>query len=287
MSKKVTIICGATSTGKSSYAFELSKNLGQVNILSVDSRQFYKHLPIVSGQDQKKDIPANVTIFGQGILNPDESSNISDFKKYAFQIITRTKKEKKSLLIVGGSGLYLKAITENLEYTSVPPDPDFRKQAEELELVDLQNILKDFNLNLFNSLNNSDINNPRRLIRHIEITRTNPTSEICDLRPDTSYSWIGLRKSPENLLKSIEKRVLSRLKSGAVDEVKTLLKNYPNTALPIYTTLGVKQIVSFINQEIDLDELKRLWTQADLSYAKRQMVWFKKQLNILWYDNDI
>ena len=284
----ITIICGATATGKSSYAFNLAKQFNQANILSVDSRQFYKHLPIVSGQDKKADIPSNVALFGQGILNPDQVSNIGDFKKYADKVIKTSQIENKKLIIVGGSGLYLKAITENLANTTVLPDPVFRQEAQNLSVESLQNILRKINPKLFNSLNNSDINNPRRLIRHIEISKhPNSQSTIYNLPSTISYQWVGLKKSPENLLQSIKDRVIQRLKNGAIDEVKMLLKNYPNTSLPIYTTLGVKQILSFINKEISKAELVDLWTIADKNYAKRQNVWFKKQPSIVWYDSNI
>lgn len=286
-SYKIPIICGTTSSGKSAYAFNLAKKYSQVNILSVDSRQFYKDIPIVSGQDNTSDIPPNVTLFGQRFLKADQTPNIGEFQIIAREIISTTQKENKKLIIVGGSGLYLKAITENLTNTKVPPDEIFRKEAENLTVSDLQNILKKEDSSLFNSLNNSDINNPRRLIRHIEISRSKPKSEICNLRSDISYDWIGLRKSPENLQKSIKDRVVARLKNGAVAEVEKLQINYPNQNLPIYSTLGVKQIQKYLRQEISKDELIEKWCIDDNNYAKRQVVWFKKQPQIVWYDIDI
>ncbi len=281
------IICGTTSSGKSAYAFKLAKEYKkEVNILSVDSRQFYKDIPIVSGQDDPSELPSNVTLFGQGFLEADQVSNISDFQKYANQIIIKTQSENKKLIIVGGSGLYLKAITESLSNTKVPPDAIFRKEAESYSVSTLQNILKNLNLSLFNSLNNSDINNPRRLIRHIEISQSPKMSQKSTIYhlPSTTYSWLGLRKSPETLLQSIRERVVLRLKNGAIEEVETLQKKYPNQSLPIYSTLGVSQIQKYLCQEITKEELIKKWTIDDNNYAKRQMVWFKKQPQIVWYD---
>ncbi len=286
--EKVLVICGTTSSGKSAYAFKLAKDFKkEVNILSVDSRQFYKDLPIVSGQDKSEDLPDNVTLFGQGFLKATDTPNIAEFKIYAEKIITKSIEENKKLIIVGGSGLYLKAITQNLADTKVPPDEIFRKQVECMSVAELQEILKKQNPERFNSLNNSDINNPRRLIRHIEITRSKHVSDNCNLRSDIFYEWTGLRKSPETLLQSIRDRVIYRLKNGAVDEVRELQKKYPDTSLPIYSTLGVKEIIKFINGEITEEELINIWVTSDNNYAKRQTVWFKKQPNIVWYDISI
>ncbi len=283
----ITIVCGSTATGKSNYAFNLAKDYKKVTIISVDSRQFYKYISIISGQDNSSDIPGNVEFFGQGILEPNQVSNIGDFKKFVQPIILDAQKRNRKIILVGGSGLYLKAITENLSNTQVVPDIEFRQKADKMSVEELQNILKDLNPSLFNSLNNSDINNPRRLIRHIEISRQPSHCESCTQAVAIQYQWLGLRKSPEKLLNSIKQRVVARLKNGAVDEVKALLKNYPDINLPIYSTLGIKEIICFLNKKITEDELINLWTIADNNYAKRQIVWFKKQPGIVWYDSNI
>lgn len=272
----IPIICGTTSSGKSAYAFELAKKYPHANILSVDSRQFYKDLPIVSGQDIA---PKNVTLYGQGILSADQISNIADFRKYVAPIIKKTP-----LIIVGGSGLYLKAITENLSNTEVPPDEKFRQKAETMSVQELQDQLKKINTDDFNLLNNSDKNNTRRLIRHIEIARSAPCHRVTVSQCHERFSWIGLRKTSDRLAKDIRSRVLFRLDQGAISEVEKLIENYPNRQLPIYSTLGVRQIFEFLENKIDKDKLIASWIQSEISYAKRQEVWFKKQPGIVWYD---
>jgi tRNA dimethylallyltransferase len=282
----IPVVCGTTSSGKSSYTFDLAKKNKHTNILSADSRQFYRDIPIVSGQDCP---PQNITLFGQGILSLDEVSNIADYKKYASPIISKSIEENTPLIIVGGSGLYLKAITGNLTTTVVPPDEKFRSEAEKMSLEELQNLLKKTNPDKFNSLNNSDVNNPRRLIRHLEISRYNQSHSVIPdsiRNPDNIFSWIGLRKTSDQLAKDIHTRVITRLDQGAIEEVEKLLHNHPNQKLPIYTALGVKQIVEFIDGKIDKETLIKNWTQAEISYAKRQVVWFKKQPGIIWYDNN-
>ena len=100
----------------------------------------------------------------------------------------------------------------------------------------------------------------------------------------TTFSWIGLRAPLEIIRERIEFRVRDRLGLGAIDEVKKLIEEYPDKNLPIYTTLGIKPIIKFINKEIDLTALVNTWVTDEVNYAKRQITWFKKQPDILWYD---
>jgi tRNA dimethylallyltransferase len=88
----------------------------------------------------------------------------------------------------------------------------------------------------------------------------------------------------EIIRERIKSRVLSRLDRGAVGEVESLLETYPDQNLPVYTTLGIKPIIKFINKEIDLPTLVNTWVTDETNYAKRQLTWFKNQPEIVWYD---
>lgn len=99
-----------------------------------------------------------------------------------------------------------------------------------------------------------------------------------------SFHWIGLMPDKENIKNQIHKRVLDRIADGAIDEVKNLLTKYPNRNLPIYTSLGVSQIIAFLEGQVSNEELVETWTRAEVDYARRQTVWFKKQSGIVWYD---
>ena len=134
-------------------------------------------------------------------------------------------------------------------------------------------------------MNQSDVNNPRRLIRAIEIASTpiRPIRRIGPIRP-ILFSWLGIRIPMPELQHRIESRVRDRLGHGAIDEVKKLIEEYPDKNLPIYTTLGIKPIIKFINKEIDLPALVNTWVTDETNYAKRQLTWFKNQPEIVWYD---
>ncbi len=289
MQKCITVICGSTSTGKSDHVMSLAQKSQPALIISADSRQFYKDIPIVSGQDSTENLPTGVTLVGQGFLDSDESFSISQFQKYFNEQVQ--KFPEHNIFVVGGSGLYLKAISQDIETASVPQNEKLRHRLDGLSLSALQNELKKTNLAKFNLLNNSDVNNPRRLVRAIEIAiynsrpRLEHTPRHCD--PAIKYNWLGLKTNSDLLKQKIKQRTQQRLENGAIKEVENLLKKYPDQSLPIYTTLGISEIINFLNNKITSNELLERWTNADLNYAKRQMVWFKKQPQIVWYDKGI
>lgn len=285
--QKVVIICGPTSSGKTGVALQLAKELKEANILSVDSRQVYQGLDIVTGKDTPKNLPKKIRIFGQGIISPDEVTNLADFIKYANEIILLSLNSKTPLIIVGGTGLYLKAITEDLSDISIPPNHKLRNTLEKLPLTKLQEKLKKLNPEKYSSLNRSDFMNPRRLIRAIEVSQSKDTRPKVDLKKqDVEYLWVGLMPDKDTLRKNIKDRVISRLDQGALEEVRSLLKNTSNQSSPLLSSLGVSRIIEFLDKKISKSELVSLWTNDEVDYARRQVVWFKKQPGIIWYDKD-
>lgn len=289
----IVVICGPTASGKTSLALHLAKELPKANILSVDSRQVYQDLDIITGKDIPLNLPENIKIFGHDIFRSDERANLADFCRYSQKVINDSIATKTPLIIVGGTGLYLKAITQNLSDVLVPPNEELRKELEKLTTKELQDYLQKENPEKLAALNHSDFMNPRRLIRAIEIS--NYFSCHCEERSDVaiskknqyskiSFHWIGLMPDKENIKNQIHKRVLDRIADGAIDEVKNLLTKYPNRNLPIYTSLGVSQIIAFLEGQVSNEELVETWTRSEVDYARRQTVWFKKQSGIVWYD---
>ncbi len=283
----IVVICGPTASGKTDLALQLAKEFKKTNILSVDSRQAYKDLSIITGKDIPNNLPKGINVFGHDIFTSNESSNLGEFVRYAQKIIKSSIESQIPLIIVGGTGLYLKAIAQDLSFVSIPPNQELRKELEKLSLSSLQDRLKKENPKKFSSMNHSDIMNPRRLIRYIEISmsKVSPRQLISDNKIE--FHWIGLMPDKNILKDQIQNRVNERIKNGAIDEVKALQKKYPDKALPIYSSLGVPQIIDYLEKKITKNKLVEIWTNAEVDYARRQIVWFKKQPNILWYDKDI
>lgn len=284
--KNILIICGPTASGKTSLALKVAHLLPKVNILSADSRQVYQGLDIVTGKDIPKGLPLSIKLFGIDIAEANKKYNLSDFTHYSKVIVQQSLDQNTPLIIVGGTGLYLKAITSNLLNVHVPPNDKLRKKLEKLDIPKLQNKLQKLNLEKFASLNNSDVNNPRRLIRAIEIASSLPVGAHRDApdKPLPHFLWLGLRQDKEAQKAGIRQRVIERLDAGAPAEVKKLFKKYSVQSLPLFSSLGVTQIIEYLDKKISREELIDRWTAAEIDYARRQMVWFQKQPGIIWYD---
>lgn len=284
-SRPILVICGPTASGKTSLALKIAGLFPRCNLLSVDSRQIYQDLDLITGKDIPEDLSPNISLYGLNLVSPKQIFNVSDFTNYSQKVIADSIAQKIPLIIVGGTGLYLQAITSNLLTVHIPPNSVLRKKLEKLDLPELKKRLREINAVKFNSLNNSDVNNPRRLIRALEISSSNQSLSAKFTQDSVpSFHWIGLSQDKDLQKENIKKRVLDRLKNGAIQEVQSLLKNYQNRKLPIFSSLGVKQILEFLDQRITMEELINLWTLAENAYARRQMVWFKKQPGIIWYD---
>lgn len=285
--KNVVVICGPTASGKTGLALQLAKELPKANILSVDSRQVYKGLDLVTGKDIPHDLPPNIKLFGLDLYEPTEKANLADFVRYSDTVLHDSLQSNTPLIIVGGTGLYLKGIIEHPKEIMVPPNENLRLQIAKLSLEELQSILKKIAPQKYSSLNRSDSMNPRRLIRYIEIVSTPIKPSIKKEKTPVNFILVGLLPDKKTIKEQIRVRVLKRLSSGAINEVKGLINKYSDKNLPIYTSLGVSQIREFLDQKISQEQLIDIWTNAEVDYARRQIVWFKKQTNIVWYDKSI
>jgi tRNA dimethylallyltransferase len=287
--QKIVVICGPTASGKTKLALQLAKELSKANILSVDSRQMYEDLDIITGKDIPADLSNRISVYGLNLFKPSERVNLADFVRYSQKIISLSCKEKTPLIIVGGTGLYLKAITENLSDINVPPDPILRTRLEKLSLEELQTLLQKENPKKYSSLNHSDFMNPRRLIRALEIASSSSVIARSKAMRQSQpiFHWIGLLPDKDSLRELIHLRVIKRINEGAIKEVENLLNQYPNRALTIYSSLGVSQIIDFLDKKISEEKLIDIWTNAEVDYARRQIVWFKKQPGIFWYDKNV
>lgn len=325
---KILVICGLTATGKTSLALKIARKLGNTSLISVDSRQAYQGLPILSGQDlpsgfsRHKDssckygkLPGvyfskgfssdsgpqssdrtssdvepeqNIHIWGVDQVPPSHILNIAHFTNFIWQVIKQETKKNKHIIIVGGTGLYLKALTEPLLDIHTGFNRKLRARLTKFSLKKLQDTLKSLDLNKFNSLNHSDQLNPRRLIRAIEIHQSPPSKEPSYLKDQekTLFHWVGLKGDQQELAKNIQSRVLARLKNKAINEVSALHKTQTDLKLPIFSALGLAPILEYIQKKLTKKELIESWTNADLKFAKRQLTWFKKQNQIIWYDQD-
>lgn len=300
---KLISILGTTATGKTDLALFLANKIIQeklakgVNLISADSRQIYQGLEILTGADIpqdfiiKKNTAQNykfaqhqtlpIKLHGVSIIQPDEEWSVAHFRNMAIKLIQQSWQDNELPIIVGGTSFYHKQLFNNDPDIYLKPNLKIRQELENLSIKELQQKLKVIDPKRITQMNNSDYNNPRRLIRAIEValTKTNLPLTVKN-RPifhqPQDYFSIALHIDLKTLEKKIKLRVNKRLNQNAIDEVKKLITlNLPATA-PVMTTLGVEPITQYLHQKIDKQQAIENWTLAEFQYAKRQITWIKQ-----------
>jgi len=279
------IITGQTATGKTKLALEFAQKYNG-ELINFDSRQIYKYLDIITG----KDIP-ETKIWLYNIVKPDQYFSSFDFVQQVSPIIQDIKKRGKIPILVGGTYLYIKQLLYGFEDNNSPPDFKLRNKLNNRSVEYLQKMLRKINRGVFENLNHSDRFNPRRLIRRIEIEKhrqippISPISPMSPMRPPMSpiSQFIGIRYRDKSILrKVIINRVEERLKNGAVDEVKKILKMGYTKNDPGLKTIGYQQIIKYLNKELTKEKAVEDWINKEVQYAKRQLTFMKKDKNIIW-----
>ena len=285
---QIVIITGQTATGKTSLAYDFAKKFNG-EIINADSRQVYRYLDIISSKDMHPAFPTYL----YDIVDPKKPFSSFEWVQRALQSIKRLNSEEKTPIIVGGSYLYLKHLLYGVDTEGIGPDWPLRKELENKTLEELQQMLKNLSVQKFKLLNQSDRNNPRRLMRKIEIesSRRHSGDPVMagDSRIDpgqarmTDVKFIGLRfKNKENLTKAIQKRVEDRIKTGAFEEVEKLLQMGYNENDPGLKTIGYQQLIKYFQKKLTKEEAIGVWITKEIQYAKRQYTFMKKDHKIIW-----
>lgn len=280
--KYLISIVGPTAVGKTSISIDLAKHLN-CEILSCDSRQFYKELEIGTAKPTKDELSVAPHHFINNLSISDDY-NVMDFEKEALKKIEELHSKSDYVIMVGGSGLFYKAIVDGFdEIPSVDPQIrlNLNDELNKLGIKKLQNELKEKDLIHFN---NMDIDNSQRLIRALEICRGTgkPYSSFRKGEKkirDFEIIKIGLEMEREFLYERINSRMDIMLESGLLEEVKSLEKFKNKNALQ---TVGYKEIFDFLDKKYDWIEAERLLKRNSRRYAKRQITWFKKDQEINW-----
>ena len=280
MIKPLIFIVGQTATGKTSLAVQLSHVLPST-LLSADSRQVYKGMDIGTG----KDLPSNGTLVQlQNEVFPNEDWSVSHYVQAATPIIQHTWDEKKVPIIVGGTGMYCDALLGKYESIHIHQNPSLRKELEQLTTPQLQQKLQEIKPDRFEHMNNSDRNNPRRLIRAIEVAIEKAEPPQQTIVRERNTFWIGLNVPLETLEKRITQRVQDRFAHGMIEETTALIEKYSDWSKPAFSATGYQEVRAYIEKKISKEQCLQNWILHELQYAKRQFTWFKKNPNIQWFD---
>ncbi len=289
MVNKLLIVCGPTATGKTKLGVELAKKM-EGEIVSADSRQVYRGMDIGTGKDISID---GVKPWLLDIVEPDYRFNVADYKKCAEAAIENILKRGKLPIVVGGTGFYIKAVTEKIETIGIGPDWELRAKLSNYQISELRIALERLDPKRSREMNESDRQNPRRLIRAIEIVQYSnlqiPISkEISNFKFQISnfdVMFIGLKAPYDILYQRIDQRVEARVEAGLEDEIKSLLKKgytWENSALG--TTLAYSEWRAYFENQKNKEEVIKKWKFDEHGYARRQMTWFKKNPKINWFD---
>lgn len=278
---KLLIISGPTATGKTDLAVQIAKKYNG-ELVSGDSCQIYKGMDIGTGKDQPEETPIHLI----DIITPDKKFSVAEFRGIALGTIEEIQSRGKLPILVGCSGFYIDSIINpNYDTFFIKPNKFLRFILNKLSVKTLQKIYKFFDKKSFEKLNNSDVNNPHRLIRKIEIklSKKNTKYQI----PNTKYNvlHISLTAPLPFLYDRIDKRVEKRIKIGFLNEVENLLKKYswsdPGFEIAAYQCLRPY----FKNKKEDiLKDCLQKWKYAEHSDARRQSTYFKSKKNIYFYD---
>ena len=283
---RIIAIVGPTATGKSALAIQLALALGG-EIVSADSRQVYKYMDIGTAKpspEDRNEIPHHLI----DIITPNEAFTLATYQELAFRAIADIQRRGKIALLVGGSGLYVRAITGGLSIPKVAPDPELRRKLEERAAqeghialyADLQKVDPA-------AAEKIDPRNVRRVIRALEvcITASVPFSQPKRSSPEVPVLTIGLTTAREDLYKRIDSRVDDMIERGLVDEVKWLLDRGYSPNLPAMSGLGYKQIVAHLKGETSLEETTQHIKYETHRFARHQYAWFRpKDEHIHWFD---
>jgi tRNA dimethylallyltransferase len=283
------ILFGQTASGKTAKALQLvDQHNGEM--VNFDSRQIYKKLDIVTGKDKPKDPKYKVWLYD--IVDPKEIFSSGEYVKQAEAVVQDILSRGKTPILVGGTGYYLRHLMYGAPEILTKENWDLRKELETKTVEELQTRLKEKSPILLGEMNNSDRNNPRRLIRRIEIAESGETlppisqheiftsrliAHLGGVQSGITVTYIPFfHPNTDVVREKITLRVEQRMADGALEEVKKLLQDGYTKEDPGLNAIGYAQLIAYINKELSLSEAKKQWITREVQYAKRQKTYFAK-----------
>lgn len=279
---KIPVIMGPTAVGKSEFAIELAKMLNG-EIISVDSMQIYKYMDIGTSKvsdEIKKAIPHHMI----DIINPDEDFDAKKFREETLKIIDEILLRGKYPILVGGTGLYF----ETIKY-GIFDGPSRNKEIREI-LIKLENESKGSLIRLLSRVDpvayeKFDSGDLSRIVRALEvyILTGRPISELWkEKKEDDRFEIFILNRDRNELYRRINERVEKMFKNGFVEEVEKLLKSGYLKNLKSMRSIGYKEVVEYLEGEMNLNECVEKIKLSTRHYAKRQLTWFRRYEDAVW-----
>lgn len=294
--KKIIVILGPTASGKTALSLRLAKKFDG-EIVNADSRQIYKEMNIGTDKPEGEwkllegrkvyavqGVPHHLI----GIIELADAFSLADYKEMAMEAIKDVLKRGKLPIIVGGTGLYISSVVDNLDIPKVAPSRAMRSEFEKKSLAELVNHLKKLDPEAAEKI---DLKNPRRVIRALEvaiITGLSFSARQKKLPPLYDALEFALDLPKEELARRADERVDSQIRRGLVGETEELMKKYREGfwIFPSLSAISYREVGHYLRGETTLDEAVVLIKKKTRDYAKRQMTWFKKDKRITWIKSD-
>lgn len=273
MSLYANFLVGTTASGKSSVAQYIAEREGQL-IISADSMNLYRGMDIGTAKPTSEE-RSKVDYAGFDLAEPTDKFSVAAY----LNAVKPAFDAGREIIVAGGTGLYVKCLTEGFD--DVPPEnPELRKELETLSYHELAARAKKDAADLYDSLTEDDQQNPRRLIRILEKASVGPAASSWNTKPKPAL--VGLHVEREIICARIERRVDEMYAAGLLEEALTLMKlDLSSTALQ---AIGYAEAFAVLKNEMTLAEAKEKTVIRTRQLAKRQMTWFRNQLNIKWID---
>ena len=277
---QVLVILGPTASGKSAVAIELAKKYDG-EIISADSRQVYRGLDIGSGKVTKQEM-AGIPHYLLDVADPKKADfSVAEYKKLADKALADIVSRGKLPIICGGTAFYIQAVVDGLVLPEVTPNLKLRTALEKLNAGELFKKLKELDPV---RAKNIDANNPRRLIRAIEIAESLGKVPKLKTSPNTNYDFVlvGIKTETEELKKLIKQRLEDRLENGLIEEVETLKQSGLTWQKLDSFGLEYRYVALYLQSKLSLEEMAEQLNAAIWHYAKRQLTWWKRDARIEW-----
>lgn len=284
---KVIVIVGPTASGKTGCAVELAVRLDG-EIVSADSMQLYKYMDIGSAKPTPEERVRAVHYLVDAI-EPDRPFSVAEYRKMAGACIDEIAERGKVPIVAGGTGLYIHSIVSEMDFSGVQPDTarreELRRLSEEQGTAALHEILEKLDPVAAERIHP---NNRKKTIRAIEAAekgrRMRPFEQAEPGSGEYDCLMFGLKRDREILYDRINRRVDEMVADGLVEEVRGLMARGLRTEDISMKGIGYKEIIAYLEGEYDLEEALRLVKRNTRRYAKRQMTWFRRYEDLIWYD---
>ena len=284
----LVVVAGATATGKTELGIRLAEAFlaegRPATVISADSRQVYRGLDIGTAKVSVAD-RARVPHAGLDLVDPPERFALADFVAHARGVLAEVAVHDGVALLVGGTGLYLRAVARGIDLDALPDEPAVRARLDaELEREGLTALVERLTATAPTLAAEIDTANPRRVIRALEIAELRGDGP----RPlprgyDGPVVWIGLTVDREEHQRRIVSRARQQFDDGLVQEAVALRERY-DPALPCFSAIGYHEAWDVADGRTTLDEAVELDARRNVAFAKRQRTWFRSEPDITWLD---